>query len=190
MKILKLYVFILLFLNLENIAKSLEIKNLASINNKTITNIDLIEEIKIRELLDNVKIKKNDHNLIVQQMIGDKIKEIETEINKINVPKEIITNQYVLLKKNKIRDKKISKELEKAIIFKIQSKYKWNKLISLNYNSKLAINIDEINEIMKSKEIPEDKRDQIIKIERNKKLNTFSKTHFNKIKKKYLVKKY
>lgn len=190
MKILKLYIFIVLFFNLENTVKSFEVKNLASIDNKIITNIDLIQEVKIKELLDNVKIKKNNYSFVLQQMIGDKIKKIETENNKIEVPKEIVNNQYDILKKNKLKDKKISQNLKRAIIFKIEDTYKWNKLISLKYRNKLAINIDEINEIMKTNKIPEDKRDQIVQIERNKKLNTFSKTHFNKVKKKYLVKKY
>ena len=190
MNIFKIFVFVLLFFNLENSSNSVEIKNLASINNKSITNVDLIQEIKIMELLENIKIKKNDHSFVLQKMIRDKIKAIEIEKNKISIPEKSITNQYDFLKKNKLKEKKIPKELEKLIMLKIENTYKWNKLVNSIYSNKLAINIDEIEEIMKSQKIPENKRNQIIKIEKNKKLNTFSKTHFNKIKKKYLVKKY
>lgn len=190
MNIFKIFVFVLLFFNLENSSNSVEIKNLASINNKSITNLDLIQEIKIMELLENVKIKKNDHSFVLQKMIRDKIKAIEIEKNKISIPEKSITNQYDFLKKNKLKEKKIPKELEKLIMLKIENTYKWNKLVNSIYSNKLAINIDEIEEIMKSQKIPENKRNQIIKIEKNKKLNTFSKTHFNKVKKKYLIKKY
>ena len=190
MKILKFLIIFFLISCFKDTAKTFEIRNLASINNKTITNIDLYQEIKVRELLDNVKINKNDHGFILEQMIGEKIKQIESEINGVKISNEIINRQFNSLKKNKLNDKKFSKILEKSIILKIETTYKWNKLIGLKYNSKLAINIDEINEIMKSKEISEDKRDQLVNIEKKKKINTFSKTHFNKIKKKYLVKKY
>ena len=190
MKILKIFIISLFIIFLEKNSKSFEIKNLASINNKIITNIDLVQEIKIRELMDNLKIKKIDHAIILEQMINDKIKKIETEDNKINAPVELINKQYNSIEETKFKNIKISPEFKKKVILKIEDTYKWNKLISLKYKSKLAVNIDEIDEIMKSKKIPEDKRDQIIQIEKNKKLNTFSKTHFNKIKKKYLVKKY
>lgn len=190
MKIFKIVIFFILIFctNLET--KSLEIKNLASINNQTITNLDLIKEVKIREILNNTKINKKNHDIVLQQMINEKIKLIEAENNKIKAPIDIIDQQYNLIKKNKLKEKKITQDLKKVLITKIKGTYKWNKLINFKYKNKLAINIDEINEIMKSKKIPESKKDELLKIEKNKKLNTFSKTHFNKIKKKYLVKKY
>ena len=191
MKIFKIsFIFLLIFL-LEKNSKSIEIKNLASINNETITNIDLLQEIKIREILENAKITKSDHALILQQMIGDKIKKIETDYNNIKISNTLLINQkYNQIRNTKLKEKKVSPSFKKAIIIKIENNYKWNQLISLKYKSKLAINVDEVDEIMKSKKIPEDKRDQIIKIEKSKKLNIFSKTHFNKIKKKYLVRKH
>lgn len=190
MKILQIVIFFILIFctNLET--KSLEIKNLASIDNQTITNLDLIKEVKIREILNNTKINKKNHDIVLQQMINEKIKLIEAENNKIKAPIDIIDQQYNLIKKNKLKEKKITQDLKKVLITKIKGTYKWNKLINFKYKNKLAINIDEINEIMKSKKIPESKKDELLKIEKNKKLNTFSKTHFNKIKKKYLVKKY
>lgn len=191
MKILKICIIFLLIFLLEKNSKSIEIKNLASINNETITNIDLLQEIKIREILENAKITKSDHALILQQMIGDKIKKIETDYNNIKISNTLLINQkYNQIRNTKLKEKKVSPSFKKAIIIKIENNYKWNQLISLKYKSKLAINVDEVDEIMKSKKIPEDKRDQIIKIEKSKKLNIFSKTHFNKIKKKYLVRKH
>lgn len=191
MKIFKIsFIFLLIFL-LEKNSKSIEIKNLASINNETITNIDLLQEIKIREIIENAKITKSDHAFILQQMIGDKIKKIETDYNKIKISNTLLINQkYNQIQNTKLKEKKVSPSFKKAIIIKIENNYKWNQLISLKYKSKLAINVDEVDEIMKSKKIPEDKRDQIIEIEKSKKLNIFSKTHFNKIKKKYLVRKH
>ena len=191
MKIFKICIIFLLIFLLEKNSKSIEIKNLASINNETITNIDLLQEIKIREILENAKITKSDHALILQQMIGDKIKKIETDYNNIKISNTLLINQkYNQIRNTKLKEKKVSPSFKKAIIIKIENNYKWNQLISLKYKSKLAINVDEVDEIMKSKKIPEDKRDQIIKIEKSKKLNIFSKTHFNKIKKKYLVRKH
>lgn len=184
-----LIIFFLLFFSTK-IIKSSEIKNLASINNKTITNFDLTQEIKIIEILENRKVKKIEYKFILQQMIRDKMKKIETENNNVKVSPEIILKEYDSIKNNKIKTGSISQELKNAIIQKIQDNYKWNRLISLKYNRNLAVNLDEINQIMISKKIPENKKDEIVQIEKNKKFNIFSKTHFNKIKKKYLVKNY
>ena len=49
---------------------------------------------------------------------------------------------------------------------------------------------NEIEEIMKSKNINDKNMDQITVIEKNKKLNVFSKVYFNEIKKKYFIQYY
>lgn len=190
MKKFKIIIFFFLIIFFINTVKAIEIVNLASINNKVITNVDLANEIKIREIVDKLQITKNDHAFILQQMINDKIKKIETDNNKIQISKNLVDKQYQLIKKTKFDQGKISKELKNVVILKIENSLKWNRLIKLMYGNKMAININEIEDIIKSNNIPDNQKEKIVQIERNKKLNTFSKTHFNKIKKKYLIKIY
>ena len=58
----------------------------------------------------------------------------------------------------------------------------------MKYSQQLYVNTDEINQIIKSKNLKEEDREKIISIEKNKKLNIYSKTFFNQIKVKYLIK--
>ena len=72
---------------------------------------------------------------------------------------------------------------------KIEISMQWNKLITLLFTNKLEININEIEENIKSKNIDLKNKDEIIKMEKVKKINILSKTHYNKVKQKYLIKK-
>ena len=65
---------------------------------------------------------------------------------------------------------------------------KWNKLIAILYSKKLEINMNEIEEKMKIKKIDSKKKEEIIQIEKTKKINILSNTFFNEIKRKYLIK--
>ena len=68
----------------------------------------------------------------------------------------------------------------------------WTKLIRQIYESRININITEINEEIKKEsknsEDSEKLKNQIINIEKNKVLNKFGTTHLEKSKKKYLIK--
>jgi hypothetical protein len=68
----------------------------------------------------------------------------------------------------------------------------WTKLIRQIYESRININITEINEEIKKEsknsEDSEKLKNQIIIIEKNKVLNKFGISHLEKSKKKYLIK--
>ena len=68
----------------------------------------------------------------------------------------------------------------------------WEKLIRQIYESRININITEINEEIKKEsknsEDSEKLKNQIINIEKNKVLNKFGISHLEKSKKKYLIK--
>lgn len=187
-KINYLKVILIIFFIMNNNALALEIINLAIINNKSITNYDLYQEIKIKETLENRKIDKKEHTLILKQMISEKIKKIECEKNKINVSSQDVKRQYELFVKSKLKNNEIPKQLKKELMNKIEDSIKWAKLINIKYQRRLTINMNEIEEIMKIKNIPTDKKSEIIQMEKNKKINSYSKTYYNEIKKNYLVK--
>jgi len=166
-----------------------EIKNLASINNSLITSYDLYLEIKLKEEIEGLKIEKKYHSIILQQLINDKIKELEVKEKKIQVDlKQIDLQTQSIL--NKVADKNISPVLIKKLKNKIKINTSWNRLVISIYRNKLEINMNEIDEILKSKKVKLEEKDNFVLSEKNKKLNIFSKTHFNEIKKKYFIKNF
>ena len=69
---------------------------------------------------------------------------------------------------------------------------KWSKLIRQIYESRINVNLTEVNrELEKGKKDAADDeklKKQLIIVEQNKLLNKFSTTHLEKSKKKYLIK--
>ena len=65
---------------------------------------------------------------------------------------------------------------------------KWNKLITFLFSRKLEINMNEIEENIKNKNIDIKKKEEKIKLEKIKKINILFKTFFNEVKSKYLIK--
>jgi len=170
--------------------KSLDIKVLATVNNQPISNYDLFIEVKSLELLNNKTINKSQHRQILQQMIDEVIKEIEIKDNNVSANKKDIN-----LKMNEILSQfsdeiKLDDQIEHNIRSKIENSLKWNNLILMKFRNKIEINTNEIDQIIKSKNLNEQEEKQFITFERNKKLQAFSKTHFNEIKKKYFIKIY
>ena len=179
---------ILIFFFVITFAQANEIITLAKINNHSITNIDLVNEIEIRKILNNndFRISKN---YLLQTLIEEKVKELELQKYNINIKEEIVLNELKqILKKSNIKNK-ISDKKKKYMYKKIEISMKWNKLITLLFNNKLEINISEIEENIKSKNINLKNKDEIIKMEKLKKINVLSKTFYNKVKQKYLIKK-
>ena len=64
---------------------------------------------------------------------------------------------------------------------------KWNALITSLYARKLEINTNEIKEIVNSKKKVTNEED-VIRLEKEKKINILSKTYFNEVKKNYYIK--
>ena len=184
MKIIKI-IFFFILISVTQVSTQ-EFRPLVTINNRIITNYDLLLEIKTLEFLNDVKINDKQQPIILQQMINEKIKEIELKNYKLSVSDTLISKKLnlSLQKKNKL----ITKDIKDNIKNKIILQDKWNRLINLKYSQQLYVNTDEINQIIKSKNLKEKDREKIISIEKNKKLNIYSKTFFNQIKVKYLRK--
>ena len=190
MNTLKFCIFFALLCNFLTSSNAIEIKNIASVNNYSITNFDLLQEIKIKEALEKKKISKAQHSFVLQIMIQDKIKMLEIDKNKIQIPEQEIQSKLALVLDQSFKNEEISKSLKDLIYKKIKYTSSWNILISQKFANKLTVNMDEIDEIIKSQNLKDGERNKVIELEKNKKLNIFSKTYFNEIKKKYFIKKY
>jgi len=170
--------------------KSLEIKVLASVDNQAITNYDLFVEVKTQELIDGRTINSSQHRLILQQMIDEAIKENEIKRNNIKS-----NNKDVNVKMNEIlsqfSDKnKLDNQIKSNIKSKIENSIKWNNLILKKFRNKIEINTNEIDQIIRSKDLDGQEKEKVAILEKSKKLQVYSKTYFNEVKKKYLVKIY
>ena len=170
--------------------KSLEIKVLAAINNQVITNYDLFIEIKSQQLLNNRTINKFQHGQILRQMVDETIKESEVKKNNISADKKIVNNKMNEILSQFSNETKLDDQIRSNIKSKIENAIKWNNLVLIKYRNKIEINTNEIDQIIKSKDLSEQEKDRIIMLEKNKKLQVFSKTFFNETKKKYFVKIY
>jgi len=56
------------------------------------------------------------------------------------------------------------------------------------FSRKLEINMNELEENIKNKNIDKEKKEEMIRIEKIKKINIISNTFYNEIKRKYLIK--
>jgi len=180
--------FIILFSSVET--KGQEIKVLATVNNQAISNYDLFIEIKVQELLNKMPVNKSQHRQLLQQMIDETIRESEVKKNKISADEKAVN-----VKMNEILSKladeiKLDNQIKSNIKSKIENSIKWNNLILIKFRNKIEINTNEIDQIIKSKDLNEQEKDRIAILEKNKKLQVFSKTYFNEIKKQYFVKIY
>jgi hypothetical protein len=189
MKIFHSFVlFFTLFLFTET--NSLEIKVLARVNNQAISNYDLFVEIKSQELLDNSTINQSQHRQILQQMIDETIKESEVRKENILADKKIVNIKLNEILSRLSDEIKLDDQIKSNIKSKIENSIKWNNLILLKFRNKIQINTNEINQIIKSRDLNEQEKQRITILEKNKKLQVFSKTYFNDVKKKYFVKIY
>ena len=196
-----LLVFFVFFLT-NSKAKQLTNNVIVSINNLIITDLDVIKEINFLKFIntnqatDNRELFKKE---TIDSLIDRKIKDIETNYFKIEVPeKEIEINLYNYLEKIKVNNENLNSfynqyEIEKDYLKNIiKIDMKWSKLIRQMYGSKLNVNLTEVNKELEKEQkntIDDEKlKRQLIITEQNKLLNKFSATHLEKSKKKYLIK--
>jgi hypothetical protein len=193
-------IFILFFYNSQS--KSVTNNVLVTIDDSIITELDLKKEIEFIKFINKSEIVGNSEKVrrdIIESLIDKKIKKIEINKAKIEITeKEIENYTYNYLLNNKINDEIIndfytSKQIEKDYLKNmIIIELGWIKLIRKLYESRININLTEINEQIKKEsknsEDLEKFKNQIIDLERNKVLNKFAVTHLEKSKKKYLIK--
>jgi hypothetical protein len=199
-KIFLLIFFVFFFTNSE--AKQLTNNVIVSIDNTIITDLDINKEINFLKFINKDQAANNPELLkkeIVNTLIDRKIKDIETNYFKIEVSeKEIEINLYNYLERIKINNEIINSfyrqnEIEKDYLKNIiKIDMKWSKLVRQLYESRLNVNLTEVNkELEKEQNNSEDDeklKRQLIITEQNKLLNKFSATHLEKSKKKYLIK--
>jgi hypothetical protein len=199
-KIFLLIFFVFFFTNSE--AKQLNSNVIVSIDNSIITDLDINKEINFLKFINKDQAANNPDLLkkvIINSLIDRKIKDIETNYFKIEVSeKEIEINLYNYLERMKINNEVLNSfynkyEIEKDYLKNIiKIDMKWSKLVRQMYESRLNVNLTEVNkELEKEQNNSADdeklKRELII-TEQNKLLNKFSATHLEKSKKKYLIK--
>jgi hypothetical protein len=196
-----LLIFFVFFLTNSG-AKQLTNNVIVSIDNTIITDLDINKEINFLKFINKDKTANNPELFkkeIVNSLIDRKIKEIETNYFKIEISeKEIDINLYSYLERIKINNEIINSfynqnEIEKDYLRNIiKIDMKWSKLVRQLYESRLNVNLTEVNKELEKEQnnsVDDEKlKKQLIITEQNKLLNKFSATHLEKSKKKYLIK--
>ena len=199
-KIFLLIFFVFFLTNSE--AKQLTNNVIVSIDNTIITDLDINKEINFLKFINKDQTANNPELFkkeIVNSLIDRKIKDIETNFFKIEVSeKEIEINLYSYLERIKINNEIINSfynqnEIEKDYLRNIiKIDMKWSKLVRQLYESRLNVNLTEVNKELEKEQnnsVDDEKlKKQLIITEQNKLLNKFSATHLEKSKKKYLIK--
>ena len=197
-KFFLLLFFIFFFANSN--AKQLTNNVIVSIDNSIITELDIKKEINFLKFINKdqaTSISETFKREIINTLIDRKIKDIETNSFKIEVSeKEIENSIYSYLDRMKINNEILNSfynqnEIEKDYLKNIiKIDMKWSKLIRQIYESRLNINLTEVNIELEKTDAEDDEKlkKQLIITEQNKLLNKFSATHLEKSKKKYLIK--
>jgi len=201
---LKKFFFLIFFLFYisQVTAKQLSNNIVVSIDNSIITELDIKKEINFVNFINKNQIADNSGSLrneILNILIDRKVKDIETNYYKIEISeKEIENNLNDFLQKIKINNDELNtffnkNEIEKNYLKNtLTIELKWSKLVRQMYESRININLTEINKQLEKEEknIEDDEKikKQLIIIEKNKLLNKFATTHLEKSKKKYLIK--
>ena len=194
-------VFFFLFFFISTISFAEDIKKvvlLAKVNNIGISNFDVVEEIEIIKILSNnfTQIDQNISKIAMQNLIEDALKKQEIEESNIAIESSDYTKNFETLILNiQKANIPITDNLKNKIFKKIKLNSEWNQLINQKYRWNVNVNINEIEDRLKdTKNIPTDGKElqelknKLINIEKNKKLEVFSKIHLSKIKKQSLIK--
>jgi hypothetical protein len=197
----KIFLLILFTFFLTN-SESKQITNnvIVSIDNLIITELDVNKEINFLKFVNKDQAAGSPEAFkkeIINSLIDRKIKDIETNSFKIEVSeKEIENNLYSYLERMKINNEILNSfynqnEIEKDYLKNIiKIDMKWSKLITQMYESRLNVNLTEVNRELEKKDAEDDEKlkKKLIITEQNKLLNKFSASHLEKSKKKYLIK--
>ena len=200
-RIFLILIFYIFFVN-KSESKQLSNNIIVSIDNLIITELDINKEINFIKFIKSGEINMNVEVLkkeAINILIDRKIKDIESSFFKIEVQeKEVENSLYNFLNELKTNNENLNSfyikhEIEKDYLRNIvRIDLKWSKLIRQLYQSRINVNMTEINKDIKkdikSTETDERLEQNILINEQNKLLNKFSITHLEKSKKKYLIK--
>lgn len=200
-RIFLILIFYIFFFN-KSESKQLSNNIIVSIDNLIITELDINKEINFIKFIKSGEINMNEEVLkkeAINILIDRKIKDIESSFFKIEVlEKEVENSLYNFLNELKTNNENLNSfyikhEIEKDYLRNIvRIDLQWSKLIRQLYQSRINVNMTEINKDIK-KDIKNTETDErleqnILINEQNKLLNKFSITHLEKSKKKYLIK--
>ena len=200
-RIILILILCIFFVN-KSQSKQLSNNIIVSIDNLIITELDINKEINFIKFIKSGEINMNVEVLkkeAINILIDRKIKDIESSFFKIEVQeKEVENSLYNFLNELKTNNENLNSfyikhEIEKDYLRNIvRIDLKWSKLIRQLYQSRINVNMTEINKDIKkdikSTETDERLEQNILINEQNKLLNKFSITHLEKSKKKYLIK--
>jgi len=200
-RIILILIFCIFFIN-KSESKQFSNNIIVSIDNLIITELDINKEINFIKFIKSGEINMNKEVLkkeAINILIDRKIKDIETSFFKIEVQeKEVENSLYNFLNEIKTNNENLNSfyikhEIEKDYLRNIvRIDLKWSKLIRQLYQSRINVNMTEINKDIKkdvkNTETDERLEQNILINEQNKLLNKFSITHLEKSKKKYLIK--
>ena len=200
-RIFLILIFYIFFVN-KSESKQLSNNIIVSIDNLIITELDINKEINFIKFIKSGEINMNEEVLkkeAINILIDRKIKDIESSFFKIEVlEKEVENSLYNFINELKTNNENLNSfyikhEIEKDYLRNIvRIDLKWSKLIRQLYQSRINVNMTEINKDIKkdikSTETVEQLEQNLLINEQNKLLNKFSITHLEKSKKKYLIK--
>lgn len=138
------------------------------------------------------------NNYLLQNLINRKIKEIEIRKTKIEISEEeILANANIIYKKVYNQSKETNSDqkkddtldsLKEVIKNNVRIELSWKRLIFLKFARSIDINVNEIEYIKEEKKLNIEQLNNLIEIEKNKKIATYESSYLNEIKNRYLVK--
>lgn len=189
-------IFFLSFLFFQ-IALANPIYTVVKVNNSIITNLDIEHEIRLLKILNKDLIDKtqNINEFAISSLVEDSLKKEEIKKYKIETEKKILYQQYYeIFNQLKINSNNLPDSINDKILDRIKRDIEWNTLVSKLYSWKVNINLNEIEEVIKSKNKDLENneyvsnKEKIINNEKNKKLQIYSQNHLNNLKKNSIIK--
>ena len=129
---------------------------------------------------------------ILNTLINHQIKKSELKKYNINIKSDIIIKRInlILKSKNSNADQLKSLNLYNFFYDRVETEMKWVELIRKMFRNRLSINTKEVeNKVSENNDKNFSKQDynNLIRLEKNKKMAVYNQTYFNEIKLNYLV---
>jgi len=149
LKILSIFITLItiLFTYATEDLNATEIKNIAIVNNITITNIDLENEIELIKILNDEKnfSYKEISSAALNNLIDEILKKEEINKNNIYINLNNLNKDFKDFVNRKKNNKLTNDPFSKILYNKIKIDYEWNALIMKDYSNNIDINMDEID---------------------------------------------
>lgn len=190
----KAILLLVLFFLINNTAYSKKIEIIAKVNNDIITNIDLYKEYQLYEFISKTKLNLDlqAKQRFLNTLINHQIKKSELKKYNISIKEDIIIKRINLILKSKNSNADELKNLNLYNFFydRVETEMKWVELIKKMFRNRLSINTKEVeNKVSENNNQNFSKKDynNLIRLEKNKKMAVYNQTYFNEIKLNYLV---